>query len=188
VQLENAVASQTAIRLNCPTVEFDGVVRECWYEEALGYFAKIAFNAGQRWTLDVYRPRHLLEPGDIAPQVPECTKGCGDLGWCPTEYVARAVDPQIAMDETVRRVAQNTAVVCGDMNTAELARCFADYFGAPRKCILFTVFADAYRSARESLAGPYEQPVSPLRQACNVAMLLASVPDEALRAHGPLNC
>jgi hypothetical protein len=185
IQLESAIASQTAIRLNCPAIEFDGIVRESWREEELGYFAEIAFNAGQRWSIDVYRPRHLLEPGDIRQQAPECMKGRGNLDRCPTEYVARAVNPQIAMDETVRRVAQNIAVVCGEMTTVELARCFVDFFGAPKKCLLFTAFAEAYRSARANLVGPYEQPVSPLCQACNVAMLLASIPDEAHRAHAP---
>jgi hypothetical protein len=182
VQLENAVACPTEVQLDCPTAEFDGIVRECQYEEGLGYFARIAFNAGQRWSSEVYRPEHLLDTADLAPEPPECDAGCGAADWCPTQLVARAVDPEADIEETVRRVAQNIAVVCGEMDAMELAECFVHHFGAPTECRLFTTFVWSYRNARESLVDEYEQPISPLRQACNIAMLLASVPEGAWRS------
>jgi hypothetical protein len=181
VQLECAVAGKTVVRLDCPTVGFDGVVRECRHEPELGYFATIAFTAGQRWSVDDYRPQHLLESTDLWPEPPECEMGCGSSNWCPTEFVARAVDPQNTMSDTVRRVAQNLAVVCGEMDATEMARCFVHHFGVPKECVLFTTFVRAYRDARENLVGPYEQPVSPLRQVCSIATLLAGMPKEALR-------
>jgi hypothetical protein len=182
VQLESAVAPRTAVRLECSTAGFDGVVRECRHEAGLGYFAKIVFDAGQRWSVAEYRPEHLLDPADLAPELSDCEIGCEATEWCPAELVARAVDPQNRIAETVRRVAQNLAVVSGEMDTAELAWCFVRHFGKPKGCVLFKTFAGAYRSAREGMTGPFEQPVSPLRQVWNIAMLLASLPEETLRS------
>ena len=185
VQLENEVSCHTTVRLDCSTAGFDGVIRECRYEKGLGYFVKIFFAADQQWSTDVYQPRHLMDPDDDTSQPSVCLPACGAQERCPTEYVARAVDPRSVVGEIVHRVAQNIAVVCGEMDLMDLAKCFVHHFGAPAECRLFTAFVSAYRGARENMVGPYEQPVSPLRQACNIAMLLASVPDEALRSPAP---
>jgi len=186
VQLETGVAPGTSLRLDCQGVRFDGVVRTCRKEQYLGYFAEITFTLGQQWSVDLYRPRHLLEFNIPEPH----TAGhdhkdiARDGRW--EDNIIPIDAPRAAAYETIRRVAQNLAVVCGEMELVEMEQCFTRFFDSAPQGILFGGFVSAYRSARESLTGFYELPVSPLRQACHIAMLLGGLPDEEMQRAMPV--
>jgi hypothetical protein len=61
LQLEQSlpVGARLALRLGRRT--FRGQVRYCVYHE-IGYFAGIEFDAGRKWSRELYQPKHLLDP------------------------------------------------------------------------------------------------------------------------------
>jgi hypothetical protein len=61
VQIEHPIPLQTALRIRYPKGELMGVVRYCVYRE-IGYFLGIEFEAGSRWSAQVYQPQHMLDP------------------------------------------------------------------------------------------------------------------------------
>jgi hypothetical protein len=181
VQLEAEVAPRTSLTLVCEGTQFDGVVRRCRKEPPLGYFTEIDFAPGQQWSADLFRPSHLLNVTIPGPRAAghDFRDFARDQCWADCMAPADAV-PQAAF-ETIRRVAQNLAVVCGEMDLLEMAQCFSRFFRQEPQGAMFGGFVSAYRNARESLAGLYEMPVSPLRQVSQIAGLLGAMPEGAVR-------
>lgn len=64
VQVDVPVALQTLLRITFPKGELRGRVRYCIYKE-IGYFLGIEFEPGYRWSLRLFRPQHLVDPGQV---------------------------------------------------------------------------------------------------------------------------
>ena len=61
IQLEQEIAAGSRIRLQLGRHRFGGQVRYCIYRE-IGWFAGIRFDAGKKWSRELYEPQHLLDP------------------------------------------------------------------------------------------------------------------------------
>lgn len=61
IQMETEVAPETVIKITHQRGELVGTVRYCQYRE-IGYFLGIQFEEGGRWSMENFRPQHLLDP------------------------------------------------------------------------------------------------------------------------------
>jgi len=61
LQLEDAVAVGTPVKISHPKGDFTGVVKYCVFRD-IGYFLGIQFAAGTQWSRRDFRPMHLLDP------------------------------------------------------------------------------------------------------------------------------
>jgi len=61
IQFEDRVPAGTRISLKLGRHRFRGTVMYC-AEHETGYFAGVRFDAGRKWSIEVYKPRHLLDP------------------------------------------------------------------------------------------------------------------------------
>jgi PilZ domain len=61
LQVENAIPLQTDLRICYERGELLGKVRYCVYRE-IGYFLGVEFDAGNRWSQQQFKPRHMLDP------------------------------------------------------------------------------------------------------------------------------
>lgn len=67
VLLEEPLPVGTTVVLVCRRRRFWGTVRYCVHHE-IGYFAGVQFAAGQKWSLELYEPKHLLDPTRVSPR------------------------------------------------------------------------------------------------------------------------
>ena len=61
LQVDAPIPLQTGVLLSFPKGEMQGRVCYCVYRD-IGYFVGIQFDAGFRWSLQQFRPQHLLDP------------------------------------------------------------------------------------------------------------------------------
>ncbi len=61
LQVEKSIPLKTNIRISLPKGELKGVVRYCVYRE-IGYFLGIEFEGGSQWSLQDFKPQHMLDP------------------------------------------------------------------------------------------------------------------------------
>ncbi len=64
VQFEERVPAGAAICLTLGRHKLHGRVMYCEQNE-IGYFAGVRFEAGQKWSRKLYKPKHLLDPAKI---------------------------------------------------------------------------------------------------------------------------
>jgi hypothetical protein len=64
LQLEQPVAAGARISLKLGRQRFTGQIRYCIHD-AIGYFAGVQFDAGQKWSRKIYKPKHLLDPARL---------------------------------------------------------------------------------------------------------------------------
>jgi hypothetical protein len=69
VLLEQPVAAGAAISLLCRKRKFRGVVKYCVHHE-IGYLAGVQFDAGHKWSRELYEPKHLVDPTRVKPPRP----------------------------------------------------------------------------------------------------------------------
>jgi hypothetical protein len=61
LQVEKSIPLKTSIRITLPKGELKGIVRYCVYRE-IGYFLGIEFEGGSQWSLQDFKPQHMLDP------------------------------------------------------------------------------------------------------------------------------
>jgi hypothetical protein len=61
LQMDTNVPKETIIRITHQKGELIGKVRYCEYRE-FGYFLGLEFEEGARWSMQEFRPQHLLDP------------------------------------------------------------------------------------------------------------------------------
>jgi hypothetical protein len=64
LQLEVNVKKDTPIRFKHPEWTAEGVVRHCYWRE-IGYFVGMEFSDKSRWSPDVFRPKHMVDPAAL---------------------------------------------------------------------------------------------------------------------------
>ena len=67
VLLEEPLPVATSVVLICRRSRFRGTVKYCVHHE-VGYFAGVQFEAGQKWSRELYEPKHLLDPTRVSPR------------------------------------------------------------------------------------------------------------------------
>ncbi|MBS1874067.1 MAG: PilZ domain-containing protein [Acidobacteria bacterium] len=73
VQLDKPLALGAKVRLTHPKGELTGVIRYCVFRE-IGYFLGVEFDADCRWSMNDYRPQHLLDPRRMVRERTEASK------------------------------------------------------------------------------------------------------------------
>jgi hypothetical protein len=61
LQMDSPVPLKTGLRITYPKGELRGIVRYCVFRE-FGYFLGIEFEPGSRWSLQHFKPQHMLDP------------------------------------------------------------------------------------------------------------------------------
>jgi len=61
LQFEELVARGARVTLRLGHYKFRGQIRYCILT-GLGYFAGVQFEAGRKWSRELYEPKHLLDP------------------------------------------------------------------------------------------------------------------------------
>lgn len=61
LQVDYPVPLQAGLRITYPKGELVGVVRYCVFRE-IGYFLGIEFEPGSKWSLQHFKPQHMLDP------------------------------------------------------------------------------------------------------------------------------
>jgi hypothetical protein len=64
VLFEQAVPAGTRLCLMLGRHKFRGRVMHCTHNE-IGYFVGIRFDAGKKWSRQIYEPKHLLDPMEM---------------------------------------------------------------------------------------------------------------------------
>jgi hypothetical protein len=64
LQFEQPVPVGTCLSLTLGRHMFRGRVAHCTHHE-IGYFVGVRFDAGQKWSREIYAPRHLLDPAQV---------------------------------------------------------------------------------------------------------------------------
>jgi len=64
VQLEEPIAKGTRLRLMLGQHEFRGRAVHSTRNQ-IGYFVGVQFDAGQKWSRQIYEPQHLLDPARV---------------------------------------------------------------------------------------------------------------------------
>ena len=64
LQLEQPVDTGCQVTLQLGRHSFMGQVKYCVHN-AVGYFAGVQFQAGQKWSRKLYKPKHLLDPARL---------------------------------------------------------------------------------------------------------------------------
>jgi PilZ domain-containing protein len=64
LQSEQPIACGAHISLQLGRHRFTGEVRYCVHNE-IGYFAGVQFGEGQKWSRQIYTPKHLLDPASL---------------------------------------------------------------------------------------------------------------------------
>jgi PilZ domain-containing protein len=63
-QFEQAVPAGARLCLALGRHKFRGRVTHCTHNE-IGYFVGIRFDAGKKWSRQIYEPKHLLDPMEV---------------------------------------------------------------------------------------------------------------------------
>ena len=61
LQTDCPVPLQASLRITYPKGELRGIVRYCVFRE-IGYFLGIEFEPGSKWSLQHFKPQHMLDP------------------------------------------------------------------------------------------------------------------------------
>lgn len=64
LQFEQPVPAGARIALMLGRWKFHGQVKYCVYHE-IGYFVGVQFEAGRKWSRQLYEPKHLLDPTKV---------------------------------------------------------------------------------------------------------------------------
>jgi len=64
VQFEQPVPAGARLCLMLGRHKFRGEVAHCTHNE-IGYFVGIRFDAGRKWSRQIYEPKHLLDPAQL---------------------------------------------------------------------------------------------------------------------------
>ena len=64
VQFEEAVPAGARLCLMLGRHKFRGQVTHCTHNE-IGYFVGVRFDAGRKWSREIYKPEHLLDPAQV---------------------------------------------------------------------------------------------------------------------------
>ena len=64
LQVDVPIPIETTLRISYPKGELQGRVCYCVFRE-IGYFLGIEFEPGFRWSMQQFRPQHLLDPRQL---------------------------------------------------------------------------------------------------------------------------
>jgi len=65
IQLERPIPLGTKVRIMYPKGELFGIIRYCVFRE-IGYFLGVEFEPDCRWSLQQFKPQHMLDPRRLA--------------------------------------------------------------------------------------------------------------------------
>ena len=83
VECEEAVLVGAEVALLAGAVQFRGVVSRVDCGE-FGWSAEVAFFDGVVWDVEVWRPEHLFDPGDLRPFAPGGSPAASSEAWTST--------------------------------------------------------------------------------------------------------
>jgi hypothetical protein len=69
LQLEEPLPVDALVCLLCRRCRFWAKVKYCVHHE-IGYFVGVRFEGGQKWSRELYEPKHLLDPTKVVPSRP----------------------------------------------------------------------------------------------------------------------
>ena len=154
--LEHPLPAKTMVRLNCGDCRLRGNVSYCRFQDRTGFQVGVEFAEGERWSVDRYRPRYLLDPSTLPPcMASECSPTCSGPVACPHLGVTQALEDAGSTTNRVRKVAHEVARVCRNLDSSLLVTCFRNLYGDSRGEELLHEFITAYRKrvAPETDAG-----------------------------------
>lgn len=64
VQTEEAIPQGSMIRVKHDDWKIEGEVRYCTFKET-GYFVGLHLEESQKWSEEIFRPKHLIDPGKV---------------------------------------------------------------------------------------------------------------------------
>ena len=67
VQIEEPIDVGARVCLKFGRHTFHGEVMHCTHNE-IGYFAGVRFDAGRKWSRELFEPKHLLDPRQVKPR------------------------------------------------------------------------------------------------------------------------
>lgn len=78
IQLDHPLPLGTRVRMTHPNGELVGAIRYCVHRE-IGYFLGVEFDENCRWSLNDYRPQHLLDPRRLAQERSEAARKASSM-------------------------------------------------------------------------------------------------------------
>jgi hypothetical protein len=69
VQTEEPLPLRAMVQISCSKGRFEGSVAYCFFRE-IGYYVGVKFTKGTSWSKRKYRPRYLLEVGELLAGAP----------------------------------------------------------------------------------------------------------------------
>jgi hypothetical protein len=156
---------------------FSGTVVDCEEEPPAGFYVRVEFDPGCRWSAEVFEPRHMIRADSVRSARTNATPAnpaCCDRGICPRAIVSRILEPEFTLTDRVRAVAREVATLCGDLTEAESAACFGSLFGAGPECGLYSHFTEAH--AEERRRGPSQRRRDLRGQLESVVQLAGALP------------
>ena len=188
LNMEEPIDSGLPLRMVCSdlhaTCEFKAVVGGCHHDPTTGYYIEVEFSPGFQWSPEVYMPKHLIQASSLLAgqsENPALHRNCCDRGVCPTEVIARILQPESPLTLRVRAVAREVATLCGELTHNEAATCFGSLFGTGPECRLFAEFLEAY--AEERRRGPRSRRKSLRAQVEGLVQLAGTVSPEVLTSN-----
>ena len=67
VQSDDVVPEGARVELICRDTRLTGAVRSCLRQDD-AYFVDIVFDADSKWSMEKYKPQHLLDPREVKPR------------------------------------------------------------------------------------------------------------------------
>ena len=67
VRSDGAVPEGARVELICRDTRLTGAVRSCLQRHD-AYFVDIVFDADSKWSMEKYKPQHLLDPREVKPR------------------------------------------------------------------------------------------------------------------------
>lgn len=155
LNLEEPLAPGLCLRIAASnggaTLYFSGTVVDCEEEPLTGFYVRVEFDPGCRWSPESFEPRHMIRADSVHTARTTATAAkpaCCDRGICPRAVVSRILEPEFTLTDRVCAVAREVAALCGDLTEAESAACFGSLFGAGPECGLYSHFREAHAEER----------------------------------------
>jgi hypothetical protein len=70
VQMEDPVAKGSTLRIRSEEWKVEGEVRYCVYRD-IGYYVGLKLDEDSKWSEDLFRPQHLVDPAKVTPKKPK---------------------------------------------------------------------------------------------------------------------
>ncbi|MBI4904252.1 MAG: hypothetical protein HY820_11485 [Acidobacteria bacterium] len=135
----------------CPGCEFAGRVCHTAEVAHLGHAVGVQFDPGCVWSLDLFRPQHLLAVSELQEAMrPPCS--CCSVA-CPALTArVKPLSPNLT-DKHLPAVARAIAESCPNLNGAQLKTCFERLVGGEDKAfqLFLHLYGDRQKAKTQSL-------------------------------------